>query len=66
MPDYLIRWNSLDQLDLIVRLKIGHLVLNLPNDLEVSDTEHELHIDVDGDGNLAHRVLDQQDQPVPP
>ena len=47
MADDLISWYRLNQLDLIVRLEISHLVLDLPNDLEVVDREHQLDIDVD-------------------
>ena len=53
--------DRLDKLDLVVGLEIGHLVSHLADDLEVRGAEHELHVDVDRDGNLAHRVLHQQD-----
>ena len=46
MPDDLVSWNRLDQLDLIVSLEIGHLVPHLADNLEVGGTEHELHVDV--------------------
>ena len=35
MPDYLVRRDRLDQLNLIIGLEVGHLVLNLANDLEI-------------------------------
>ena len=35
VPDDLVCRNGLDQLDLIIRLEISHLVLYLTNDLEV-------------------------------
>ena len=35
MPDDLVSWDRLDQLDLIVSLEIGHLVSHLADDLEV-------------------------------
>ena len=60
MPDDLVSWNRLDQLDLIVSLEIGHLVSHLANDLEVGGAEHELHVDINRDGYLAHCVLHQQ------
>lgn len=65
VPDDLVRGDRLDQLDLIVGLEVGHLVLHLPDDLEVGHAEHELHIDVDGVGDLAHGILDEQDHAAP-
>ena len=35
MSDYLVSWDRLDQLDLVVSLEIGHLVSHLADDLEV-------------------------------
>ena len=61
VPDYLVRGDRLDQLDLVVRLKVGHLVAHLPNDAEIGATEHQLDVNVDADGDLAHRVLHKQD-----
>ena len=61
VPNNLVCWDRLDKLDLIVGLEIGHLVFNLADDLEVGGAEHELHVDVNRDGDLAHRVLHEQD-----
>ena len=47
VPHDLVRRNRLDQLYLILRLEIAHLVPYLPNHLEVVAAEHELHIDID-------------------
>jgi len=46
MADDLVGGDRLNELNLIVGLKVGHLVLDLPNDLEVVAAEHNLHIDV--------------------
>ena len=61
MSNDLVGWDCLDQLDLIVGLEVSHLISDLPNDLEVVATEHELHVDVDGDGDLADGVFYEQD-----
>ena len=61
VPDNLISRNRLDQLDLVVRLEVSHLVLDLTDDLEVAAAEHELDVDVNGDRNLAHGILDKED-----
>ena len=57
VSDDLVGGDCLNQLDLIVSLEIGHLVLDLPDDLEVVAAEHELHVDVDRDGNFPHSIF---------
>lgn len=47
MADYLVSWNCLNQLDLVVCLKISHLILHLANYFEVVTAEHQLDVDVD-------------------
>ena len=61
MTDDLVGGDCLDQLDLVVCLEVGHLVLDLTDDLEVGAAEHELSVDVDRGGDLAYGVLDEQD-----
>lgn len=59
MSDDLISGNCLYQLDLVVSLEVGHLVLDLSNDFEVLNVEQHLGVYVDGDGNLTESVFDQ-------
>lgn len=47
MADDLVSGDRLNKLNLIVGLKVSHLILDLPNDLEVVAAEHKLHVDVD-------------------
>ena len=61
VTDDLVGGDCLDQLDLVVGLEVGHLVLDLTDDLEVGAGEHQLRVDVDRGGDLAHGVLDKQD-----
>ena len=61
MSDYLIGRDGLNELDSVIGLKVRHLVFDLSNDLEVRAAEHQLSVDVDLDGNLAHGILHEQD-----
>ena len=59
MSDDLISGNCLYQLDLVVSLEVGHLVLDLSNDFEVLNVKQHLGVYVDGDGNLTESIFDQ-------
>lgn len=61
VTDDLVRGDSFDQLDLVVCLEVGHLVLDLTDDFEVGAGEHKLGVDVDRGGDFAHGVLDEKD-----
>lgn len=58
VADDLISRDRLDQLNLVARLEISHLILYLPNDLEIGAAKHQLGVDVDRDGDLTHGILD--------
>ena len=47
MADYLVSWDCLNQLNLVVCLKVSHLILHLANYFEVVTAEHQLDVDVD-------------------
>lgn len=46
MADDLVGGDRLNKLNLVVGLKVSHLVLDLPDDLKVVAAEHKLHVDV--------------------
>ena len=47
MADYLVSWDCLNQLNLVVCLEVSHLILHLANYFEVVTAEHQLDVDVD-------------------
>ena len=59
MANDLVSRNCFYELNLIVGLEICHLVLHLPYDFEVVDSEHQLDIDVDLVRYLPQSILHQ-------
>lgn len=62
MADDLIRWDGLDQGDLVVGLEVAYLLFDLADDLEVVDAELELRVNVYLIGDLAERITHDEDE----